>query len=55
MLIPQSLAYAMLAGLPRLNTGLPMRGIVVEYIRRKGRIDPAVDGRIMRGDGTVKP
>ncbi|MFH1981025.1 MAG: 5'-nucleotidase C-terminal domain-containing protein [Pseudomonadota bacterium] len=41
--------YTMFAGLPRLDTGLPLRDIVVEDIRRKGRIAPAVDGRIARG------
>ena len=40
--------YPMLKGQPHLGTGLPLRDIVVEYIRRKSRIAPSVDGRIAR-------
>lgn len=40
--------YKMFVGRPRIDTGLPMRDVVVEYIRRKGRIAPKVDGRIDR-------
>jgi 2',3'-cyclic-nucleotide 2'-phosphodiesterase (5'-nucleotidase family) len=40
--------YDILAGKPAVNTGLPLRELIVDTIRRKAVIDAATDGRIVR-------
>ena len=42
--------YRIFTDKPALKTGLPLRELLVDTIRKKGKIEAAVEGRIVRGE-----
>jgi len=40
--------YTLLKGKPHIQTGLPLRELIVDTIRRRGVIDAREEGRILR-------